>query len=280
MDNYSIALRNYIEALTYDDDELFGHCLPHYFPICEPEDLEDEHGGCSYYRLKWYSEEKKIPDDYVIVTKDVFQASSEYEEARTIKLENDRIAIPRKWYFRIKGMDIYEQWNFIRRYAKDLPDTFRKKKYLKDALLKAYDLGREEEIMQMFYDMKEEHVSEYDKRMNAFKEKIATLESDVKECLQTIRTLRTSKVGWDKYYDELYKMYETSDYYGEHTLYEYCVDMFNRVTGAWLTFRDFRRKNSVAMRISSHTRRYNELTKRLEREKTNMRYFEMSHQIR
>ena len=109
--------------------------------------------------------------------------TSTYEEARIIRVNKQQIAIPMKWFFKMKDMTIYEQWDFLRAYRLDMPCKLKTKICLDDALSKAYDLGMETDFLNMFYDMERDDPKEFKRRKNLLTSKKNKVKSSMKTCL-------------------------------------------------------------------------------------------------
>ena len=113
---------------------------------------------------RYYAHEVHVPDDYMIVDAESFTPSSVYEEVRMIRVNPRQVAIPMTWFFKLKDMTIYEQWDFLRVYRLDIPYKLKAKTYLDDALSTAYDFGMEADFLNMFYDMLRDNPEEFKRR--------------------------------------------------------------------------------------------------------------------
>ena len=273
MDNYWITLQNYVTSLVYEEDDLFGHPLPCHEQIRFPDLLYNNRNNNNYCFPVCYSKEKNIPSGYIIVSSDLFQPSSVHEEAKTVKVNRNQVAIPMKWLFKIKNMDIYEQWHFIKNSENSLPISIKQKNTLRDAMSKAFDLGLENDFLNMFYDMKEDNRAEYLKQMESFKASIDSLNEQINDCKQEIRKLRQC---WDEYYDILYDKFENSNQLNNTSFLNFCADAFKI---SRKSFPDYLKADSVVIKISKLSDKLKKLLVKYSIQKSDMLYFEMSHSI-
>ena len=159
----------------------------------------------------------------MIVDADSFTPSSVYEEVRMIKVTPRQVAIPMTWFFKMKDMTIYEQWDFLRVYRLDIPSKLKTKTYLDDALNKAYDLGMEVDFLNMFYDMERDNPKEFKRRKNLLAEKKKEVRTEMKSCLVEINKLRATTDGcWSELSDELYSEYSSGKMFGSMNFMDYC----------------------------------------------------------
>ena len=169
MDAATIYYKNMADAMTYDGNMLFGHDRRNYIPLridvsARGQWLSKDSKSKDSQDKRYYAHEVHVPDDYMIVDADSFTPSSVYEEVRMIKVNPRQVAIPMTWFFKMKDMTIYEQWDFLRVYRLDIPSKLKTKTYLEDALNKAYDLGMEADFLSMFYDMERDDPKEFKRR--------------------------------------------------------------------------------------------------------------------
>ena len=145
MDSVNIYYKNMADAMTYDGNMLFGHDRRNYIPLkidlsARGQWLPKDSKNRDSRDKRLYAHEVCVPDDYMIVDAETYTPTSTYEEARIIRVNKQQIAIPMKWFFKMKDMTIYEQWDFLRAYRLDIPYKLKTKICLDDALSKAYDL--------------------------------------------------------------------------------------------------------------------------------------------
>jgi hypothetical protein len=127
------------------------------------------------------------------------------------------------WFFKMKDMTIYEQWDFLRVYRLDIPYKLKAKAYLDDALSKAYDLGMEADFLNMFYDMLRDNPEEFKKRKGLLAAQKKEIWNRMVSILVQIGNYRAeSDEGWPELYDELYSNYNNSKLAGTMNLADYC----------------------------------------------------------
>ena len=228
MDAASIYYKNMADAMTYDGNMLFGHDRRNYIPLridllARGQWLSKDSKSRDSQDKRYYAHEVHVPDDYMIVDAESFTPSSVYEEVRMIKVNPRQVAIPMRWFFKMKDMTIYEQWDFLRFYRLDIPSKLKAKTYLEDALTKAYDLGMEADFLSMFYDMERDDPKEFKRRKNLLTEKKKEVRTEMKSCLAEINKLRAATDGsWSELSDELYSEYSSGKMFGEMNFMDYC----------------------------------------------------------
>ena len=269
MDSAIIYYKNMADAMTYDGNMLFGHDRRNYIPLkidlsARGEWLPKDSNHRDSRDKRYYAHEVHVPDDYMIVDAETFTPSSVYEEVRMIKVNHRHVAIPMPWFFKLKDMTIYEQWDFIRSYRQDLPVKLKAKTYLDDALYMAYDMGKEADFLNMFYDMERDDPKEFKRRKNLLTKKKKTVRTEMESCLAEINKLRSSTDGcWSELSDELYSEYSSGKMFGTMSFMEYC----GLVARADEKYRDVQqavcRVHSVAWYISMITDDYIALDEKL-----------------
>ena len=228
MDAASIYYKNMADAMTYDGNMLFGHDRRNYIPLrvdlsARGQWLSQDSKNRDSQDKRYYAHEFHVPDNYMIVDADLFTPSSVYEEVRMIKVTPRQVAIPMTWFFKMKDMTIYEQWDFLRVYRLDIPSKLKTKTYLDDALNKAYDLGMEVDFLNMFYDMERDDPKEFKRRKNLLAEKKKEVRTEMKSCLAEINKLRATTDGcWSELSDELYSEYSSGKMFGSMNFMDYC----------------------------------------------------------
>jgi len=228
MDSASIYYKNMADAMTYDGNMLFGHDRRNYIPLridlsARGEWLPKEPNHMDSRDKRYYAHEVHVPDDYMIVEAETFTPTTIHEEARFIRINKQQVAIPMTWFFRLKDMTIYEQWDFLRVYRLDIPSKLKAKTYLDDALNKAYDLGMEVDFLNMFYDMERDDPKEFKRRKNLLAEKKKEVRTEMKSCLAEINKLRaTADSCWSELSDELYSEYSSGKMFGVMSFMDYC----------------------------------------------------------
>lgn len=228
---FEIYLKNMTEMLTDEDGEcLFNRETRHFPPLQHQLDAKKVGGWWpNRYLLqdttcfsRPYAEENHIPHHYVIVSTDCFKPRSETERKEMIKVSYGQVAIPMKWFFRQNDLNLMEQWEFIRHYYKYIPRKVRNASLIR-AYGMAIDLGIEEGLRSLFYDLKEEDPKEYDTRIHTYYEKRNELNKQMKECLNAIIQVRQrEECGWDEKWERLYVRYEKSSFYDYNNFYEFC----------------------------------------------------------
>ena len=228
MDSASIYYKNMADAMTYDGNMLFGHDRRYYIPpridlSARGEWLPKDSSHRDSRDKRYYAHEVHVPDDYMIVDAESFTPSSVYEEVRMIRINHRQVAIPMTWFFKLKDMTIYEQWDFLRVYRLDMPFKLKTKTYLDDALSKAYDLGMEADFLNMFYDMLRDNPEEFKRRKGLLSAKKKEIWNRMVSILVKIGNYRAeSDEGWPELYDELYNNYSNSKLTGTMNLADYC----------------------------------------------------------
>ena len=228
MDSASIYYKNMADAMTYDGNMLFGHDRRYYIPLtidlsARGEWLPKDSKHMDSRDKRYYAHEVHVPDDYMIVDAESFTPSSVREEVRMIRVNPRQVAIPMTWFFKLKAMTIYEQWDFLRVYRLDIPYKLKAKTYLDDALSKAYDLGMEADFLNMFYDMLRDNPEEFKRRKGLLSAKRKEIWNKMVSILVRIGNYRAeSDEGWPELYDELYSNYSNSKLTGTMNLSDYC----------------------------------------------------------
>ena len=228
MDSASIYYKNMADAMTYDGNMLFGHDRRYYIPpridlSARGEWLSKDSKHMDSRDKRYYAHEVHVPDDYMIVDAESFTPSSVYEEVRMIRVNPRQVAIPMTWFFKMKDMTIYEQWDFLRVYRLDIPYKLKTKTYLDDALSTAYDFGMEADFLNMFYDMLRDDPEEFKRRKGLLAAKKKEIWDKMMSCLREISNFRAeSNEGWPELYDELLSDYNNSQLTGTMNLADYC----------------------------------------------------------
>ena len=228
MDSASIYYKNMADAMTYDGNMLFGYDRRYYIPLtidlsARGEWLPKDSNHRDSRDKRYYAHEVHLPDDYMIVDAESFIPSSVYEEVRMIRVNPRQVAIPMTWFFKMKDMTIYEQWDFLRVYRLDIPYKLKTKTYLDDALSKAYDLGMETDFLNMFYDMLRDNPEEFKRRKGLLSARKKEIWNRMVSILVQIGNYRAeSDEGWPELYDELYNNYSNSKLTGTMNLADYC----------------------------------------------------------
>ena len=262
---FEIYLKNMTEMLTDEDGEcLFNRETRHFPPLQHQLDAKKVGGWWpNRYLLqdttcfsRPYAEENHIPHHYVIVSTDCFKPRSETERKEMIKVSYGQVAIPMKWFFRQNNLNLMEQWNFIRHYYKYLPRKVRN-----TSLIRAYglavDMGIEEGLRSLFYDLKEEDPEEYDKRIHTYFEKRNELNKQMKDCLTGIMHIRQCReCGWDEQWEGMYALYEKSKDYDHVNFHSYCENYLEYYECQMDAFTDIRKQGSDAWHIAILSARY------------------------
>ena len=228
MDSASIYYKNMADAMTYDGNMLFGHDRRYYIPLtidlsARGEWLPKDSNHRDSRDKRYYAHEVHVPDDYMIVDAESFTPSSVREEVRMISVNPRQVAIPMTWFFKMKDMTIYEQWDFLRVYRLDIPYKLKAKTYLDDALSKAYDLGMEADFLNMFYDMLRDNPEEFKRRKGLLAAQKKEIWDKMMSCLREISNFRAeSDEGWPKQYDEFLSDYNNSKLTGTMNMADYC----------------------------------------------------------
>ena len=216
------------DAMTYDGNMLFGHDRRYYIPLtidlsARGEWLPKDSKHMDSRDKRYYAHEVHVPDDYMIVDAESFTPSSVREEVRMIRVNPRQVAIPMTWFFKLKDMTIYEQWDFLRVYRLDIPYKLKAKTYLDDALSTAYDFGMEADFLNMFYDMLRDNPEEFKRRKGLLSAKKKEIWNRMVSILVQIGNYRAeSDEGWPELYDELYNNYSNSKLTGTMNLADYC----------------------------------------------------------
>ena len=170
-----------------------------------------------------------------------------------------------KWFFKMKDMTIYEQWDFLRAYRLDMPCKLKTKICLDDALSKAYDLGMETDFLNMFYDMERDDPKEFKRRKNLLTSKKNKVKSSMKTCLCEINKLRATTDGsWPELFDELYVEYSSGRMFGTLNFTEYCEFSVRADEKYHAVLEEAQRIHSVAWYISMITDDYISLDEELQ----------------
>ena len=257
MDSVSIYYKNMADAMTYDGNMLFGHDRRNYIPLkidlsARGQWLPKDSKNRDSRDKRLYAHEVCVPDDYMIVDAETYTPTSTYEEARIIRINKQQIAIPMKWFFKMKDMTIYEQWDFLRAYRLDMPYKLKTKICLDEALSKAYDLGMETDFLNMFYE-------------NLLANKKNKVKSSMKTCLCEINKLRATTDGsWPELFDELYVEYSSGRMFGTLNFTEYCEFSVRSDEKYHSVHEETQRIHSVAWYISMITDDYISLDEELQ----------------
>ena len=244
------------DAMTYDGNMLFGHDRRNYIPLkidlsARGQWLPKHSKNLDSRDKRLYAHEVHISDDYMILTKDSFTPKNEYEEVRMIKVNERQVAIPMPWFFKLKDMTIYEQWDFLREYRLDLPFHLKSTPYLEDALGRAYDWGMEADFLNMFYDMLRDDPKEFKRRKNLLTSKKNKVKSSMRTCLCEINKLRATTDGsWPELFDELYIEYSSGRMFGTLNFTEYCEFSVRSDEKYHAVLEEAQRIHSVAWYIS------------------------------
>jgi len=228
MDSASIYYKNMADAMTYDGNMLFGHDRRYYIPLtidlsARGEWLPKNSNHRDSRDKRYYAHEVHVPDDYMIVDAESFTPSSVREEVRMIRVNHRQVAIPMTWFFKMKDMTIYEQWDFLRVYRSDIPYKLKTKTYLDDALSTAYDFGMEADFLNMFYDMHRDNPEEFKRRKGLLSARKKEIWDKMMSCLREISNFRAeSDEGWPELYDDLLSDYNNSKLTGTMNLADYC----------------------------------------------------------
>ena len=269
MDSTSIYYKNMVDAMTYDGNMIFGHDNRHPSPVSidipakgwwwakyfKNRDLEDR---------RFYAHEVHVPDDYMILSKESFTPKNEYEEVRMIKVNERQVAIPMTWFFKLKDMTIFEQWDFLREYRQGLPFHLKSTPFLEDALGRAYDLGIEKDFLSMFYDMLRDDPDEFKRRKDLLDERKKEVRRDMDSCLAEIRTYRTIDDGWTELAEELYCEYSSGKVLETMNFADYCEFTSNSDEKYLPVLKEVRMIHSKAWFISMMTDDYVCLCKKLQ----------------
>ena len=206
-----------------------------------------------------------VPDDYMIVDAETYIPTSTYEEARIIRVNKQQTAIPMTWFFKMKDMTIYEQWDFLRAYRQDLPFHLKSTPYLTDALNRAYEMGIETQFMTLFYDMERDDPKEFERRKHLLGNKKKAVKLEMKACLSEINKLRATTDGnWPELLEELYANYSSSNLFRVMNFIEYCKFAAKANDKYLVALEEVQRVHSVVWYISMITDDYISLDEELQ----------------
>ena len=220
MDSTSIYYKNMVDAMTYDGNMLFGHDRRNYIPLPE---IPHEHWGqwSDNVSKRLYADEINVPNDYMIVDTNLFGPIIN-EGTKVIKINSQQVAIPMKEFFRLKDMDLYQQWEIIR-YNCILPKGVFSGGSLERALQNAYDHDVEGQLKGMFYDMKRDDPAEFARRKELLPNQIRRAYDEMEACYDKINKLRFEiNGGWSDLLEELYYDYTSERDIRKWTLEQYC----------------------------------------------------------
>jgi hypothetical protein len=270
MDSVSIYYKNMADAMTYDGNMLFGHDRRNYIPLkidlsARGQWLPKDSKNRDSRDKRLYAHEVCVPDDYMIVDAETYTPTSTYEEARIIRVNKQQIAIPMKWFFKMKDMTIYEQWDFLRAYRQDLPFHLKSTPYLTDALNRAYEMGIETQFMTLFYDMERDDPKEFERRKHLLGNKKKAVKLEMKACLSEINKLRATTDGnWPELLEELYANYSSSNLFRVMNFIEYCKFAAKANDKYLVALEEVQRIHSVVWYISMMTDDYIGLDEKLQ----------------
>lgn len=220
MDSTSIYYKNMVDAMTYDGNMLFGHDRRNYIPLPE---IPHEHWGqwSDNVTKRLYADEINVPNDYMIVDANMFGPIIN-EGTKVIRINSQQVAIPMKEFFRLKDMDLYQQWEIIR-YNCILPKGVFSGGSLERALQNAYDHNVEDQLKGMFYDMKRDEPAEFERRKELLPNQIRKAYDEMEACYDKINKLRFEiNGGWSDLLEELYYDYTSERDIRKWTLEQYC----------------------------------------------------------
>ena len=181
---------------------------------------------------RYYAKERNVPEGYLVVSRDCFEPSSAYEEARSIIIDRHQIAIPMKWFFRMNDLDLYRQWEIIRVNILSLPQRVRHADRLYKALDVAYQYGMEEDFKALFYDLFVENPEELNRRVKLLHEREQKAIQEVKDCEARIRALKKED-GWNSEYEMLCQRYVRSELSMEMGFIQYLERYGNLTQTGW-----------------------------------------------
>ncbi len=236
MRNYDDDLHEKLKALCYDGDRIFDHDYRHFAPITIGLTAK-KWWWPEYFKYKdknerYYAKERNVPEGYLVVSRDCFEPSSAYEEARSIIIDRHQIAIPMKWFFRMNDLDLYRQWEIIRVNILSLPQRVRHADRLYKALDVAYQYGMEEDFKALFYDLFVENPEELNRRVKLLHEREQKAIQKVKDCEARIRALKKED-GWNSEYEMLYQRYVRSELSMEMGFIQYLERYGNLTQTGW-----------------------------------------------
>lgn len=213
-----------IDYLCYDGDSLLGRDWRYQSPVATLLPSK-KWWWPEYFKYKdknerYYAKELNIPEGYIIVSNDFFRPSSVYEEARMININQHQVAIPMKWYFRMKDMDLHQQWGVLRMNVMWLPQKVKKADNLYKAMEVACQYGVEEELKSCFYDLKIENPDEYQRRILILRDKELACKADIDACQKNMNDLKREK-EWKPDYETLHKRFLRSQWAYEMKFTEY-----------------------------------------------------------
>jgi len=199
------------------------------------------------------------------VDAETYTPTSTYEEARIIRVNKQQTAIPMTWFFKMKDMTIYEQWDFLRAYRQDLPFHLKSTPYLTDALNRAYEMGIETQFMTLFYDMERDDPKEFERRKHLLGNKKKAVKLEMKACLSEINKLRATTDGnWPELLEELYANYSSSNLFRVMNFIEYCKFAAKANDKYLVALEEVQRIHSVVWYISMITDDYISLDEELQ----------------
>lgn len=231
-----IAFNEQMNALCYDGDYLFNHDYRHHAPIAIGMDAK-RWWWPEYFKYKdknerFYAEEHQIPEGYLVVSREFFEPSSAYEEARSLVVNKWQIAIPMKWFFSMNDMDLHRQWDVIRVNILSLPQKVRQASSLYKAMDVACQYEMEEELKSWFYDLKVDNPKEHERRVQLLVDKEQTAIRMVEECENKINVLKKDE-GWNEKYEMLYQRYIRTDLSMEMGFIRYLEKYGNLTQTGW-----------------------------------------------
>ena len=232
-----IAFNEKMNALCYDRDDIFNHDYRHHSPIAIAMEAK-RWWWPEYFKYKdryerFYAEEHHIPEGYLVVTREVYEPSSAYEEVRTMIIDKHQIAIPMKWFFKMNDMDLHRQWEVIRKNILSLSPKVRLAPDLYRAMEIAYQLGIEEELKKWFYDLQVDNPKEYERRVQLLYEKEHIAIKEQRVCENKIRVLKKDE-GWNEKYEMLYQRYIRSELSMEMGFVKYLEKHGNLTQTGWI----------------------------------------------
>ena len=181
-----------------------------------------------------------------------------------IKVNERQVAIPMTWFFKLKNMTIFEQWDFLREYRLDLPFHLKSTPYLEDALGRAYDLGMESDFQNMFYDMLRDDPKEYMRRKKLLNNRKKEVTKEMESRLSEINSYRIIDDSWTELVEELYCEYSSGKVFGVMNFADYCEFAF-RLDNKYLpVLNESQRVHSKVWYVSMITDDYVCLNKKLQ----------------
>ena len=227
-----------VQSLTYEGDELFGHEMRRFPPLTDVLTAKGwwwQH----YYKVaeglrgRFYAQEAGVPEGYIILTRGQCEPRSIREAVETVEVSAWQIAVPLKRFFRDRQLSLHEQWQFIRKIRRDIPERIRNKFILKTAMEIAYEMDMGEEFMTWFYDQKTEDPKAFGMQELKIKTEIERLKRVVEEAERRIAGLR-KQVGtenWPRRYDDWYEKFRQSEHYGEMSFARWCREVVRYCDG-------------------------------------------------